>query len=342
MNRATIASEDSLTGKNAVLSDRQQRSEIEVYFDPVFLRHQTGSHPECPQRLEHLTKYLRAVEFADRLNLRTAPPASIETIAAVHQRAYVEAVREICQRGGGASDPDTPVSHDSFDAAATACGVVCQAVETVVRNPATASFCAVRPPGHHARPAAGMGFCLFNSVAVAAQAAIDQLGLARVLIVDWDVHHGNGTQEIFWERDDVAYFSIHRFPFYPGTGSQGETGSAAGLGSTCNVPVEFGTARAKFHEMFETHLERFVSRVQPELIILSAGFDAFRDDPVGSLGLLPEDFARMTKFIVQSAETFSQGRMVGVLEGGYHLDGLCHCTGAYLAQWLSCRNGEPS
>ena len=179
------------------------------------------------------------------------------------------------------------------------------------------AFCLVRPPGHHALSDAAMGFCLFNNIAIAARVAIDELGLDRVLIIDWDVHHGNGTQEMFWEDGQVGFFSIHRWPFFPGTGQASETGSGRGLGATVNLPVEFGTSRREYIESFENSLSHFANKIKPQLVMISAGFDAHRDDPVGSLGLETEDFPKLTQIALQVAHEYAGGRLVSVLEGGY-------------------------
>jgi acetoin utilization deacetylase AcuC-like enzyme len=179
-----------------------------------------------------------------------------------------------------------------------------------------------------------MGFCLFNNVALGARVAIDEHGLSRVLIVDWDVHHGNGTQEMFWEDGRVGFLSIHRWPFYPGTGSADETGTGRGLGWIANVPVAFGTPSADFHGQFERALAALAGRVQPELILISAGFDAHREDPIGSLGLEVEDFERLTRTVLDAAAAHASGRIVSVLEGGYHPQRLAESVGVHLKELL--------
>src|SRR5690606_40409018 len=189
-----------------------------------------------------------------------------------------------------------------------AAGTICDAVERVLRGEDRTALCLVRPPGHHALPAAPMGFCLFNNVGIAAAAAVEQHQLDRVLIIDWDVHHGNGTQDAFWESDRVGYFSIHRHPFYPGTGESHETGAGRGLGYTQNVPLPYGISRRDFHGAFQTRLEDFAARVRSDLILISAGFDAHRLEPVGSAGLEIEDFAAKNDFVAQLAWHYCSGR----------------------------------
>jgi acetoin utilization deacetylase AcuC-like enzyme len=303
---------------------------IPVYYDPVFLRHETGSHPECPARLVSLIEHLRGSELVRSIEIRPAEPAARHSIEAVHDPEYVGEIERFCAAGGGWLDPDTRCSPASFEVATRACGAVCQAVAEVIAGKSATAFCAVRPPGHHAESNRAMGFCLLNQVAIAAEHAIRDFRLQRVLIVDWDVHHGNGTQQIFWERPDVGFVSIHRFPFYPGTGTVAETGSGAGAGFTLNIPLPFGTPPAVFLKHFKRGVENMARRIRPEIVLVSAGFDAFIDDPVGSLGLQPEHFAELTKFVWEIAGEYCQHKLVSALEGGYHLQGLAHCAEHHL------------
>ena len=216
-----------------------------------------------------------------------------------------------------------------------AAGAVCDAVERVLKGEDETAFCLVRPPGHHALTDRGMGFCLFNNVAVGSRLAIDELGLDRVMIVDWDVHHGNGTQATFWEDPQVGYFSIHRSPFYPWTGTAEETGVGAARGTTLNLPISFGTPRDEYLETFAEGVERFAAALKPQLILISAGFDAHRLDPVGSLGLESEDFSIMTKIALRVAATHAGGRVVSVLEGGYNPVALADCVEHHLHELFS-------
>ena len=215
-----------------------------------------------------------------------------------------------------------------------AAGAVCDAVKRVVHGDDPHALCLVRPPGHHALPRQTMGFCLLNHVALGARLAIHELELDRVLIVDWDVHHGNGTQAIFWQDPQVGYFSIHRWPFYPGTGAADETGSGPGLGTTVNLPVELGISRKDYIELFVQALGRFADKFKPDLLLVSAGFDSHRADPIGSLGLESEDFQVLTHTVLEAARVHCQGRAVSVLEGGYNPDALSESVEIHLRQLL--------
>jgi acetoin utilization deacetylase AcuC-like enzyme len=256
-------------------------------------------------------------------------------MAAVHEPGYPPRVAEFCQRGGGQIEADTVVSPRSYDAAILAAGAVADAVERVVRGEDHTALCLVRPPGHHARPDSAMGFCLFGNVAVAARVATRDLGLNRVLIVDWDVHHGNGTQEMFYTDEQVGFLSIHRYPFYPGTGAADETGAGPGLGTTRNLPIAFGISRKEYLAHFRKELEDFADQIRPELVIVSAGFDAHREDPIGSLGLEDDDFGTLTDLVLDVAATHAGGRVVSALEGGYHPDRLAESVALHLERMLA-------
>jgi acetoin utilization deacetylase AcuC-like enzyme len=229
-------------------------------------------------------------------------------------------IRTFIDHGGTHLDTDTPVSADSFDVACLAAGAALAAVDTVMAENGGRAFVLSRPPGHHATPHRPMGFCLFNHVAVAARYAQAVHGVERVLIVDWDVHHGNGTQDIFWGDDSVFFFSTHQYPHYPGTGAREDTGEGKGTGYTLNVPLRGGTAATTQREAFSDALNAIEGKFHPDLIIISAGFDSHRDDPLGGLLLEDSDFAEMTKDVLRIAEKHSAGRVVSVLEGGYNLD----------------------
>lgn len=297
-----------------------------LYYDAELLQHETGDHPESSKRLIPASRLLHQMVVQLGCARPAWKPASDADVHLVHTPAYTASLREFCAAGGGAWDADTVLSRESYDVALLATGAVVDAVERVVRGDERRAFCLVRPPGHHALPAQAMGFCLLNHVAIGARLAVRRQGLARVLIVDWDVHHGNGTQEIFWEDPSVGYFSIHRDPFYPGTGAANEIGGGPSAGTKLNVPIAQGTSRADYVAAFSSSLTQIAARLRPELILISAGFDAHRLDPVGSLGLETQDYQALTRQVVAVADQFAAGRIVSVLEGGYHPQALADCV----------------
>lgn len=300
-----------------------------VYYDPFFLQHDTGQHPESTVKL------LPSVEVLDRLNPDsfqrvTWKPVSMERLHRVHSDRYIEKVRKFAEAGGGYLDPDTVVSPKSYEVALLAAGAACDAVQRVAEGAEKRAFCLLRPPGHHALADQAMGFCLFNNVAVAARVATAEFNYRRVMIVDWDVHHGNGTQDIFYRDADVAFFSMHRSDFYPFTGTADETGAGEGEGMNHNLPIPFGTPREQQINLFRDRLTHFAQHCQPELIIISAGFDGHVEDPVGSLGLQTEDFVTFTEIVKQIASEHCEGKIVSVLEGGYNPPILAECVAAHL------------
>lgn len=310
-----------------------------LYTDPAFLAHETGDHPERPERLRRIAAELAARGLANRCVRPACVPATAERVGRVHQPGYLAEVARFVERGGGLIEQDTMTSAGSHRAALLAAGAACDAVERVVRGEARQALCLVRPPGHHALPSAAMGFCLFNSVAIAARVALDELGLDRVLIVDWDVHHGNGTQDMFYRDPQAAFLSIHRWPFYPGTGAADETGAGPGLGRIVNLPIRYGTSRAEYHRQFADGVGKLADRVRPQLVLISAGFDAHRQDPIGSLGLETEDYAALTRVLQDVAATHAEGRLVSLLEGGYHLDALAESVALHLETLLGPAGG---
>jgi acetoin utilization deacetylase AcuC-like enzyme len=308
-----------------------------LYTDPIFLKHETGRHPETADRLRSVTAQLDKSGLAKKCVTGTYQPLAEETVAKLHSPKMVAQVKQVAAHGGGRLDPDTVVSPDSFAVGLAAAGACSAAVDAVLKGPEHVALCLVRPPGHHATPTKSMGFCLFNNVALAARHARTAHGLTRVLIVDWDVHHGNGTQDIFYEDPEVVFLSIHRYGggFYPGTGAADETGRGKGLGHVINAPIRYGTARKEYHAAFTRHLEKAADKIKPELVMLSAGFDAHARDPIGSLGLETEDFSTLTKEVLAVAKTHAKGRLVSCLEGGYNLDALAESVQAHLEELLA-------
>jgi acetoin utilization deacetylase AcuC-like enzyme len=257
-----------------------------------------------------------------------APAANETDILMAHKAGHLQRIKSVCESGGGYLDPDTPVSEDSFQAALYAAGCVCAGVDGVFDGRFDSAFAAVRPPGHHAESGRSMGFCLFNNVAVGARYAQAQGLACRVLIVDWDLHHGNGTQEIFYEDDTVFYFSVHQYPHYPGTGSGSETGEGEGEGYTLNCPVSAGSGIDAYVEAFDELHDRMES-FRPELVLISAGFDAHSMDMLGSTRLMSSDYGRLTSsgLSLPSANT---PKVVSVLEGGYNLEALSESVVVHL------------
>jgi acetoin utilization deacetylase AcuC-like enzyme len=298
---------------------------IGLIYDRRFLDHDTGDvHPECPARLNVIMDALSDTGLLERLVSLPFRQAKAEEIALVHEPAYVDLIRMVCDEGfTGLGDGDTKLCEKSYDVAALAVGGVMAACDAVMAGTVRQAFCAVRPPGHHAEADRAMGFCLFNNVAVAAEHLIRNRGLERVAIVDFDVHHGNGTQHIFEERADVLYISIHERPGsirFPGTGEEAEAGTGDGLGFTLNVPLSCGSGDAEYREAFERQILPRLEEYRPEFLLLSAGFDALSADTISHLRLEPESYGWMTELLVEVADRHCMGHTVSVLEGGYHLD----------------------
>jgi len=276
-------------------------------------------------------RHLETQGLLSRL-VRIAPAANAEPwLTAVHTPAYVDHVRASCRDGAATLDsPDTPVSRDSYNAAVAAVGGVLAAVDAVMDGKARNAFCAIRPPGHHALKDRAMGFCLFNNVAVAARYAMAKHHLKKVLIVDWDVHHGNGTQAAFNDDPNVLYFSVHQHPFYPGTGTAGEKGKGKAIGTKINVPLPAGSGDEDYRKAFQETLRPAAIAFEPELVLVSAGFDAYEHDLLGGMKVTPRGFEDLTRIVKAIAEQCCRGRLVSVLEGGYQLDGLAACVEAHL------------
>jgi acetoin utilization deacetylase AcuC-like enzyme len=306
-----------------------------LYYDPEFLEHDTGQHPEQPERLRRIMDRLEATGLAASCERPNWKPVSRQRLERVHEPGHIDRIEAIAARGGGMIDSDTVVSSKSFDVARLAAGAACDAVDRVLTGEAKTALCVARPPGHHAIRERAMGFCLFSNIAVAASVARDEHEIDRMLIVDWDVHHGNGTQDIFYADGRVGFLSIHRWPFYPGTGAADEIGTAAGLGATVNLPITFGTPRETYREQFALELEKLAARLKPKLILISAGFDSHRMDPIGSLGLEVEDFAELTRIVREVASVHAGGRIVSFLEGGYNPPVLAECVEVHLRELKS-------
>ena len=294
-------------------------------YDPIFLEHDRPDHPESAERLRAIWAELDAGGLTPLLTPLPAGDAPLELLQSVHTEEYRRRLEQFAGRGGGDLDADTYVGRQSYAAARRAAGAAIAAVDAVLDGVVANAFALLRPPGHHARPARGMGFCLFNNVAIAARAA-RQRGLRRVLIVDFDVHHGNGTQEIFLEEDEVLFFSTHQYPYYPGTGHWREIGAGRGEGFTVNVPLAPGVGDTGFGAIWEALLGPVARRYRPELILVSAGYDAHWDDPLAALNLSLAGYAALCRGLRDLADELCAGRLVFCLEGGYHLGVLSHAV----------------
>jgi acetoin utilization deacetylase AcuC-like enzyme len=302
-------------------------------YDPIFLAHTLRHHPENHTRLEAVMGLLRSKGELDRLVPLTLQPASEEILGRVHDQVYVRELKAVSARGGGALNPDTYVARASFEAAAMAAGASMSAVEAVLRGEVRRAFALVRPPGHHAFADHGEGFCLFNNAAFAAKRALGDLAqpgaaqerdVKRVMIVDWDVHHGNGTQAIFYEDPRVLYVSVHQAPLYPHSGRISETGRGAGQGTTVNVPLPVGAGDAGYARVFDEIVVPAARRYQPELLLMSAGYDAHWVDLLAGMAVSLQGFARMAAGLSRLSEELCGGCIVAVLEGGYDLDVLSY------------------
>jgi len=292
---------------------------IPIYTSELYLEHDTGAHhPERRERLDSCLQALRADEtLKDAIDWRQGRQATDEEIGRCHTKEHIQRVEAARGKAGG-FDADTRFSERSVEAARRAAGSAVDAVERCWNGEISTAFSLARPPGHHATPDRAMGFCLYNSVAIAAR-HLRAIGCERVLIVDWDVHHGNGTQDIFWDDGSVFYYSLHQWPHYPGTGLSSEIGLRAGEGATLNRPLPAGYPAADHVELYRSDLISIAERFSPEFILLSAGFDSHRDDPLGDLLLDDDDFATLTRIATEVAPS---GRIISVLEGGYDVDAL--------------------
>lgn len=308
-----------------------------LVYDPRYLEHDMGlGHPESPNRLRAIVQQLEQSGTMARL-IRIAPRmAEDEWITKVHTAAYLASLKQHAPASGRVSlDPDTSMSPGSLTAAYLAAGGALAGIDAMMNNEVEHVFCAVRPPGHHAEAGRAMGFCLMNNVAIAARYAQKKHGLSRVLIVDWDVHHGNGTQHSFEDDPSVLFFSTHQFPHYPGTGRESEHGRGAGEGYTINVPMEAGEGDDEYRAVFHKVLVPAAERFKPELVIISAGFDAHKDDPLANMGLTEAGYAELTGIVAGIARKHAQGRILSSLEGGYNLTALAASVDAHVRGLLA-------
>jgi acetoin utilization deacetylase AcuC-like enzyme len=301
-----------------------------VVIDERYMAHDTGrGHPERPERIDALLAMLRSRPATGLVRIDPRP-AALEDIALHHDQDHIARVAATAGRPAFAFDADTPTGARSYEVALLAAGGLVTLVEAIMRGELDNGFAMVRPPGHHAETDRAMGFCLFNNVAIAARVLRQRYGLERVVIMDWDLHHGNGTQHGFYDDPGVLYVSTHQYPFYPGTGAVDETGHGAGAGFTVNVPLSAGSGDGEFAEAFGRIVEPVVRQYRPQFVLVSAGFDCHRRDPLGHLAATEEGIAMMTRALLRGAHASAEGRLALVLEGGYDLQAVANCTGRVL------------
>jgi acetoin utilization deacetylase AcuC-like enzyme len=303
-------------GKTGEQERADQARRVALIRSPAFLGHETGSHPENPRRLPAIDTALAEAGLMNGRREIPFAPAPWESLEQVHNPRYLELLAEITAHGGAWLDGDTVVTPDSLATATLAAGAGIAAVDAALDGVAPRSFALVRPPGHHATREGGMGFCLINNLAVAAGHALSR-GVERIAIVDWDVHHGNGTQDIFYTSRQVLFCSMHQFPFYPGSGFVTEIGRDEGEGYTVNIPLPAGQPDAAYLEVFDDRIMPALRAYEPELLLVSAGFDAHIDDPIGGMRLTEAGYAAMATRVAAIADRFADGRIVLILEGGY-------------------------
>ncbi len=301
-----------------------EKSKTGLVYSEQFQTHNTGpNHPERPARVTYVYNFLKKKELFKDLVLISPEPATLEQIEAVHSKHYIERAESASRSGQGILDSmDTAICEDSYEVALLAAGGVIQLIDAVMAGDVRNGFALVRPPGHHAEKDKSLGFCIFNNIAIGAKYLQREYGLKRILIIDWDVHHGNGTQHTFETDPSVFFFSVHQYPFYPGTGSEAEIGRGAGEGFTLNVPLKAGSGNREYQHVFEEIFYPKASAFKPEFILISAGFDAHDADPLAHMSLSDEMYGFFTDMAVKLAKENGHQRIVSVLEGGYDLDAI--------------------
>lgn len=303
--------------------------------DPFYLKHENEPHPENPGRLTAIQSKVESSKFYNNLALIQPRKATLEDIARVHDRGYIESVEQSCQNGVRNLDADTVISPDSYQAALLSAGAGLEALDKILEGTIDNAFCAVRPPGHHAEQNRAMGFCLFNNVGVVARYAQEVKQLDKIFIFDWDVHHGNGTQHSFYKNSSIFYSSTHQYPFYPGTGGSDETGSGDGLGANLNLPMRAYSGDSDYLDAIENKLVPAIQKFNPDLIIISAGFDAHENDPLAQVELSTDCYGKMTQQLLEAAKDVCQGRILSMLEGGYDYSALGDSVQLHIENLLS-------
>ena len=310
-------------------------TKLGIVLDKLYFDHDNGmGHPESQERLFAIVDMLRETRLLEEVVRIEPRDATKEEITLVHDPKHFDLIQSTKGKIRVFLDPDTSTCPVSFNAAVRAVGGMLDATDKVMKGEVDIAFPLVRPPGHHAERNRAMGFCLFNNVAVGAAYASKVYGVKRILIVDWDLHHGNGTQNMFYDSSEVLYFSTHQYPYYPGTGSVNEVGVQNGFGYTINVPIHPGMGDKEYIKIFFEILKPVIEQYKPELILISAGFDTYFGDPLGGMSVSPKGFAQMTRFLKEMAESYCSGKLVLILEGGYNLEGLWESTKAVIEELL--------
>jgi acetoin utilization deacetylase AcuC-like enzyme len=302
---------------------------VGLVYDPIYLKHDTGGHVENAGRLEAIISHLEETGLKEKLTPIKPRAASVEELSLVHTKQHISYIRGIAKKGGGWLDADTVMSPDSYEVARYAAGGAIVATEAVMEGRINSAFAPIRPPGHHATRRRAMGFCLFNNIAIAAEHALAKYG-GRVLIIDFDVHHGNGTQEIFYDRPEVMYTSTHQYPFYPGTGDVRETGRGAAKGTKVNIPLPAGCGDNEYLSVFKEIIAPAAKRFKPQLVLVSAGYDGHWADELALMQLSVSGFAKIAGIIKGLADELCEGRLLFALEGGYNLRALAASVKATL------------
>ena len=322
----------ALMTPKTLIAQEKRITNTSLVEDEIYLKHDTGEFAwENGRRLKALHDGLKDANLLDSLRPVAPQKAGLEWVELVHRKQYVETAKRDAESGAKVlSTGHTLLSKDSYDVALWAVGGVLSACDAVMAGKTRNAFCAVRPPGHHAGRDKGMGFCIFNNAAVAARYLQKKYGVEKVLIVDWDVHHGNGTQEIFYEDGSVFYFSTHQWPWYPFTGGEEETGEGKGRGTTLNTPLPAGSGDEELVGAFENRLLPQALKFKPDFVLISAGFDSRNADPLGRFRLTDEGFKKLTRIMLHVADESAEGRLVSILEGGYSLKGLSLAVPAHI------------
>jgi len=307
---------------------------VGLVYDPIYLKHDTGQHPENGSRLTAIMDCLEESGLRQQLTAIAPRPASVDEIARVHTRFHITHIQDVASNGGAWLDSDTFVVPDSYEVALYAAGGAVALAEAVMDGRVTSGFALVRPPGHHATPRKAMGFCLFNNIAIATAHILAKYKLERALIIDFDVHHGNGTQAMFEERADVLYISTHQYPFYPGTGGLEETGRGAGAGFTLDIPLPAGCGDAEYAQVFDQIIVPAARRYRPQIILVSAGYDPHWADEIGWMQVSVSGFREMARTIKSLADELCAGRLAFILEGGYNRAALAASVKATLEMLL--------